>query len=185
MSTAIQSVKSVLSELSSDRELFEKFEISSSFTDKYGDTIHAMFDYWYDKFAQLENKIQEEAKTPNSIAFDTSLKEFVQKMFRNLYQGIEDLKVCIDKIDNFEISQLRSNIDIIENKTTIMVLFKTTNNTIPEMLTEYKHFKHNIYEIQEKCNTNFKPQHFDFRSLLLDDNVSIDCIKQDFPIYIR
>lgn len=181
MSNLKTEISNLMSELRSDKKIFENFEIDSCFAEKYqkigGNS--KIFDYWYDKLSEVKDKVDE---------FDRILKQIkseLQSLFNNCYACFTELHLSLNKFPNYTISQARANIDFPNDRIIIMILFKTVDKKIPEDCADYYEFQKNIYEIQELYNEKFQPQTFSIRSLHWDDNISIDCITRDFPICIR
>jgi hypothetical protein len=181
MSDLKSEISNLMSELRSDKKIFENFEIDSCFVEKYQKIAgnSKIFDYWYDKFNEVKNKVDEYDRILEQI------KSELQSLFNNCHACFSELLLSLNKFPNYTICHARANIDFLNDQITMMVLFKTVDNKIPEDCIDYYDFQKNIYNIQELFNVKFQPQTFSIRNLHWDDNISIDCITRDFPICIR
>jgi hypothetical protein len=185
MSSLSNEISNLMAEIRNDSTIFENFEIDSTFV-KYqkveGNT--KIFDYWYNKFDEVKGKV--EAIKDNAFeGMIEELKAEFQKIFNNCYAGYTELATALSSFPNYSVSMVRANIDIVNRKITLMILYKTDNDKIPEELEDYLNFQKVIYNIQVDCNKKFAPHTFAISNLHWDDSISVDCITRDFPICIR
>jgi hypothetical protein len=185
MSTLARDISNAMAEIRSDKEIFVNFEIDSTFG-KYSkiEGNSQIFDYWYNKFAEVKSHID----TLKDDLYQGIIEEFkteLQNLFKNSFSCYTDLNTVFKKYTNYTISMVRANIDVISKTATLMILYKTVNDSDPEDCGDYLAFQRDIYNIQEACNEQFSPQKFAISNLYWDENISVDCIVRDFPICIR
>jgi hypothetical protein len=188
MTSLAETIQNLMTELRSDKKIFENFEIDSGFAHKYQaiEGNAKIFDFWYDKFKEIGDQVaqvQSQANEYESIM--NSMKIEMQKQFENCHICATELATAIRDFKNYSVSQLRANIDFLKQKTTIMLLFKTTNKNYPEEFDDYILYRKAIYAQQEECNAKSNHHRFIFKSIFFDDNINIDSITRDFPISIR
>jgi hypothetical protein len=179
-------ISNLMAEIRSDKDIFENFEIDSTFA-KYSmmDGNSQVFDYWYNKFDEVKGKIDGIVNNVKNDIIEEFKAEF-QKLFNNCYICYTELFSSLSKFSAYSISMVRANIDLVNRKIILMILYKTTDITkTPEELVDYLDFQKEIYKIQESCNDKFKPHVFSISNLHWDDSISVDCITRDFPICIR
>ena len=180
-----ETIQSAITQLSEDKKIFDKFEIDSRFIERYtrkysrieGNT--KVFDFWAEKYSEIKTQVQ----NINSII--DGYKRAFEKQFENCSSCVKILRDTIKAFPNYQESQIRANIDLFNLKTTLMVLYKTSNSSYPEDNQDYNRFLKAIYDVQEKCNTDFSPSQYSLKTLFHDDNVSTNLIQHDFPISIR
>jgi hypothetical protein len=180
-----ETVRSAMGQLRADKEIFEKFEIDSRFLERYigkyqqieGNT--KVFDYWHDQFAQFKSQMDDLNKAIEQV------KKSFQAQFESCSKAASELQQLNTDFPDYQISQIRANIDLFGQKITLMVLYKTAGDKFPEENPDYDAFLKAIYECQEKSNATLSPSIFVFKSLFLDGNESNDLIMRDFPISIR
>ena len=185
ITTPEDTIQSAITQLSEDKNIFDKCEIDSRFIERYtGKYRHIegntkVFDYWYTEFTKIKSQVD------NFNSIIEKYKNAFQNQFQNCFSCTAKLRESIKLFNNYQVSQIRANIDLLSLKTSIMVLFKSTNGKNPEDNEDYNLFLKAIYDAQEKCNEEFKPNYYYFNSLFDDENIVSNLIQRDYPISIR
>lgn len=181
MPTLSDKITDLMTSIRTDQQVFEKFEIDSSYAGKYQkiEGNSKIFDYWYDRFCEIKDK----AEAIERMA--SFLKEEMQKVFTNCHQCFMTLADRLTQFTYYNISQARADIDFINNKVEIIILYKTIDSADPEDSDDYLQFQKEIYKVQEEFNEKFSPLNFSIKNLFWDTSLSIECIIRDFPICIR
>jgi hypothetical protein len=183
--TTVDTIQSAITQLSEDKEIFDKFEIDSRYIERYvgkyrrteGNT--KVFDYWHNEFTKIKNQVE------NINAEIEKYRRAFLGQFENCYSCVNILREELKQYPANQISQIRANIDLLTLKTTIMIIYKTTGGGFPEDNETYNNFLKAIYDAQEKCNAQYHPIQYVFKSLFQDENVSTNLLQHEFPISIR
>jgi|WetSurMetagenome_2_1015567.scaffolds.fasta_scaffold34567_4 hypothetical protein len=186
MPTFEKTVELALTEILKDKALFEKFEIPAKYERLEGQNIAVkVFDFWHNKFKELEKKSHTVEVEGNQILQDKIKKEF-EKAFSDSYAAAEELVGLLKEFDIFIIKECRANIEFIKGIVSIMVLFDTKEEgKFPEDFQEYDKFNRVLYTQEVELKKKYPNHQFNCRALFYRDTTDIDTLRNDYPLFAK
>lgn len=194
-------IQASLSELTADRDVFEKAEFNPAgiqkMFEKYGEQVPvSIFDFWYDKHKKLEQRVTSLENLGKAFL------NFVTNHFKECVNASsEAAQKILEKSQNFpkfKLNQIRANIPLANTVIKIMLVFKRTSGDLitEQEMEQLSSFESEILELENsfvhEYSFNF-PEIGSFKNsvkiechwLLSDERLNAAALQNDYPTLVR